>query len=180
MKRFRALSAFLILGAIMALGIGLRLVRLFPAFGSSLARPAVEPGNPLPDFSLTSLDGQTITLEQWRGHPVVINFWATWCPPCRDEMPLLEAAFKDSQGKLVVIGVNYAESPDKVSSFVRQAGITFPIALDQEGIVAERYQVSGYPTTFFVNAEGTLVARHLGQLNQSILDAYLQDLGVAP
>ena len=129
--------------------------------------PAV--GRPAPDFTLTGLDGQTFQLSELRGKPVVINFWATWCGPCRSEMPSLQTAAMRFDGEVVVVGVDQGEEVAPVQAFVDELGVTFPIALDTEMTVGARYNVKGMPTTFFVDADG--VIRHLwvGEMNSVIL-----------
>ncbi len=129
--------------------------------------PAV--GRPAPDFALTTLDGKGFRLSDLRGKPVVINFWATWCAPCRSEMPSLQTAATRFDDAVVVVGVDQGEDARTVQAFVDELGVTFPIPLDKEMVASERYNVKGLPTTYFVDAEG--VIRHLwvGEMNSVIL-----------
>ena len=129
------------------------------------------------NFSLPDLDGQQVTLAEFQGKPVVINFWATWCPPCRLEMPEFQRAYEENQeDDLVILAVNEAEQSEVVRSFFYdQMGYTFTPLLDEEGQVAEAYGAIGLPSTFFVNAAGEVTAVHRGALSQAQLQNYLKD-----
>jgi peroxiredoxin len=129
--------------------------------------PAV--GRPAPDFTLTTLDGQPFRLSDLRGTPVVINFWATWCGPCRNEMPSLQAAATRFDGEIVVVGVDQGEDAATVQAFVDELGVRFPIALDTEMAVGARYNVKGLPITYFVDAEGMIRHLWVGEMNSVIL-----------
>jgi len=135
------------------------------------------PDNLAPDFSLSLLNGGTVALKELRGKPVVINFWATWCPPCRRELPALQAAFESYQGRIGFIAVDVKEDQAKVAAFVKELGLTFPVALDTDGAVSGvAYEVRGIPTTIFVDANGVVVARHVGPLDGPTIDGYLAPL----
>ena len=117
------------------------------------------PGKPAPDFQLQTLDGQSISLSSLRGHPVMINFWASWCGPCRAEMPFLQdiASDKDLAARgLVLLGVNLQESPAEIRKFLDTYGITFTTLLDTQGAVAEAYNVSAIPATYFIDKDGII------------------------
>lgn len=114
-----------------------------------------------PDFALPDLSGRTIHLSEFKGKPILLNFWATWCPPCRTEMPSLERAYQDYKGKgLVVLTINIDQrSPSRVEAFVKEYSLTFPILLDPEWTAAEAYRVFGrVPTTYLINRAGEIVA----------------------
>jgi len=134
-------------------------------------------GDTAHNFSLPNLDGQQVTLAEFQGKPVVINFWATWCPPCRLEMPEFQRAYEAYQeDDLVILAVNAAEQPEVVRSFFYdQMGYTFTPLLDEEGQVGEAYGAIGLPSTFFVNATGEVTAVHRGALSQTQLQNYLED-----
>jgi peroxiredoxin len=135
------------------------------------------PNNAAPDFSLPLLDGGTVNLSQLRGKPTVINFWATWCPPCRRELPALQAAFDRYGDQIGFVAVDVKESRDQVAPFVRELGLTFPIAFDVDGSISNvTYKVRGIPTTVFVDSNGVIVARHVGPLTGSDIDSYLTPL----
>jgi len=116
-----------------------------------------------PAFELPTTDGQSIALAGLRGRLVLLNFWATWCAPCREEMPSMERlyqAFKDRG--LVVLAVNLQESPKQVARFMRNFRLTFPALLDADLTVTGRYQVRGLPATFLIDRQGRVVGQALG------------------
>lgn len=139
------------------------------------ARP--EAGQPAPNFTLNDLDGNEVSLADFRGRPVIVNFWATWCGPCRIEMPELQEAFEARQEEgLAILAVNMEESPEMVSRFFYDdLRLTFTPLLDKEGQVADLYGVFNLPTTYFVNPEGTIAAVHRGPLTGGQIDGYLQE-----
>ncbi|MFZ6018588.1 MAG: TlpA family protein disulfide reductase [Chloroflexota bacterium] len=142
-------------------------------------RQIPQSGQKFPDFSLESLDGEKITFSELVGKPIVVNFWATWCDPCKEEMPLFEAIYRENSG-IVMLGVNYNEPANIIRRFVEERGITFPVLLDADGKIAERFQVFGFPTTYFIDRDGILRSTHVGQLDEQILSSYLEKIGAAP
>ncbi len=139
-----------------------------PAGEPRSALPTVTPGQ-APTVALTTLEGAEVTLAQWQGQGIVLNFWATWCYPCRTEMPAL-AAFHQEQSDIVVIGVNYQESAELAKPFVEELGLSFPILLDEQGLLSKALGVRGLPTTYFINASGEVVGSHTGPLTQQALE----------
>lgn len=121
--------------------------------------PAPREGFPAPDFTLPALDGGDMALSALRGQVVIINLWTAWCPPCREEMPALDEAYRRyrEQG-LVVLGVNSTFQDDEETAvrFVRELGLTFPILLDRQGTVSRRYELQALPTTYFVDRQGVI------------------------
>ena len=138
-------------------------------------RPEV--GEPAPNFTLADLEGNEVSLADFRGQPVIINFWATWCGPCRIEMPELQRTFEERQEDgLAILAVNLQESPEMARRFFYDdLGLTFTPLLDTEGEVANRYGVFNLPTTFFVNPEGTITVVHRGLLTEGQIDGYMQE-----
>jgi cytochrome c biogenesis protein CcmG/thiol:disulfide interchange protein DsbE len=120
--------------------------------------PAPQVGFPSPDFTLESLDSPTITLSSLRGQPVIVNFWASWCPPCRAEMPALQAVYDEYDGQIAILAVNAAnqDSLDDALTFLAEAGTTFPVLLDRDGAVNRLYAVTSLPTTFFIGIDGII------------------------
>jgi len=147
--------------ASLAAGILWTVVSRVPsAVGAPLSSsPSPREGFLAPDFTLDNLQGEKVTLSGLRGKIVVINLWATWCPPCRAEMPALENAYKQYKDSgVVVLGLNVTnqDSEREVPLFVEEFGLTFPILLDRDGSVSALYQLRGLPTTYFVNREGII------------------------
>jgi len=137
-------------------------------------------GSPAEAFELSMMGGEMQKLEDLRGKAVLINFWATWCPPCKEEMPLLDRYAKMYNGELMILGINYEEGERIIEPFVSQAEITFPILLDQNGKVADLYFVKNFPTTFFIDPDGTIRAQHVGLLTEDLLVRYLKTIGIEP
>ena len=131
-----------------------------------------------PDFTLDTLDGGKFKLADHIGQPVVVNFWATWCLPCRAELPAFEQVYRNNRVQgLVVVGVDVAESPDAVAQFVAEAGLTFPIALDTSGETTELYRIQGMPTTFFVGRDGQIKDMVIGgPLTQAAIESKVAEL----
>ncbi|MFN8481762.1 MAG: TlpA disulfide reductase family protein [Anaerolineae bacterium] len=141
-------------------------------------RPAsVERDQLAPLFDLPTTTGQRMALADTAGEVVLVNFWATWCPPCREEMPVIEAAQQKYGPKgFKVVSVNVQEAPDPVAAYIRETGVTFPILLDQEGSVARAYRVQTLPRNFFIARDGRVVRIHPGELTSETIDRYLQEL----
>ena len=178
MDRLRGVL-FLAGGLVIGLIIGAVVLLTLPGNGASARRPAPpSTGVALADFQVEGLNRKQVRLSSLRGKPVVLNFWATWCPPCREEMPLFDRFSKELGDQVVFVGINYDEDPVTVQDFVLDSKITFPIWLDAGGTVSELYYVQSYPNTFFIDAEGILRAQHIGQLNDELLVKYLATLGV--
>ncbi len=138
---------------------------------------SVKVGNPAPDFALPSLDGKTVRLSDLRGQVVLINFWATWCPPCRMEMPAIQDAYEANHQKgFTVLAVSVAEPASSVRSFVQEFGLTFTPLLDSKGEVSSRYQAMGLPTSIFVDREGIIRAIHVGAMTPAQINDYLAEV----
>lgn len=119
--------------------------------------PGPREGFLAPDFTLTTLGGESITLSELRGHPVIVNLWASWCPPCRAEMPAIQQVYEDyRESGLVVLAINttYQDTVGAASAFRQEFGLSVTILLDQEGAVSRQYQLRALPTTFFIDAQG--------------------------
>ena len=138
---------------------------------------SVSVGAPAPDFELQNLASETATLSEMRGKIVVINFWATWCEPCKVEMPFFEKTYARRQPRLEIWGVNFDEPPQQVEKFVEEFNLSFPVLLDPGGNVQDLYRVRGYPTTFVIDEEGIIRFHHIGLLTEDQLESYLDQLG---
>lgn len=118
-----------------------------------------------PDFNLPDMDNELHSLAQFKGKVVMLNFWATWCPPCRREMPSMEAVYQSFQGKpFVVVAINEWETEEIVFPYLGQLDVfpTFPILFDQNGDISKKYNVKGLPTTFIIDKKGRIVYRAIG------------------
>ena len=121
--------------------------------------PAPQAGFLAPDFSLATTTGETIKLSELRGTPVLVNVWASWCPPCRAEMPAMERVYRDfrSQGfQILAVNATNQDDPAQAEAFAQEQGLSFPILLDMDGDVSRLYRVSSLPTSFFVDARGMI------------------------
>ncbi len=125
-----------------------------------------------PDFTLPRLDGdEKLRLAAFAGKPRVVNFWASWCGPCRDEAPLLQDAARQYRGRLVVIGVDYQDFAGDARNFVRKFGLTYPIGRDGNGSLLARWGVTGAPESFFIDRAGRVVAHVPGAVKKETLAA---------
>jgi thiol-disulfide isomerase/thioredoxin len=132
-----------------------------------------------PDFTLVDLEGQSVSLSDYLGTPVMVNFWATWCPPCRAEMPLIQDFQDRYADDFVVLAVNGGETAQEVEAFVSEQGFNMVFLLDPEFAVAELFQVRGFPTSIFITAEGVAEKVHIGELNEPLMVSYLSALGIS-
>ncbi len=121
-------------------------------------------GSSAPDFILKDLDGKKVKLSDHRGEIVLLNFWATWCPPCRAEMPSMEKMKEKMKGKdFIILAVSIdTSSPDRLSDFIEKNGYTFDILHDPEQTVARNYLVMGIPTTYIIDKKGVIVEKSVG------------------
>lgn len=133
-----------------------------------------------PDFTLDLLGGGQVTLSDLRGEVVVINFWASWCPPCREEMPAIEKVYQEYKDRgLVVLAVNttYQDREADAAAFVQNFALTFPIPLDRTGAVSNRYQLRGLPSTYFVDRRGVIRSVVVGgPMSETMILSKIQDL----
>lgn len=132
-----------------------------------------------PDFTLISLDDALVSLSDFRGQAVLINFWASWCAPCRDEMPAIQATYEAHKAEgFVVLGINmtYQDNRKNAEAFAEEYGITFPILLDETGEVTESYGVLGVPTSVFINRDRVIVNTYIGAMTEQQLDTFIQEL----
>lgn len=132
-------------------------------------------GAKAPDFELKTLAGDTVKLSDLKGKKVMLNFWATWCPPCKAEMPAMEEFHKEAGDDVVILAVNIDPHLD-VKAFVDENGITFPIPLDEEDKVNEMYQVLSIPTTYFIDTKGNIGNKYIGAMNFDAMKQYTKDL----
>ena len=139
-------------------------------------------GNLPPDFELNTLAGETVRLSDLKGKKVVLNFWATWCPPCKAEMPHMENYYSKNAEKdnVEILSVNLTTGENRgvkaVQEFIDAYELTFTIPLDEQGIVGDTYQVYSIPTTFMLNTDGTISQKIVGPMDESIMEQLVEDL----
>jgi cytochrome c biogenesis protein CcmG, thiol:disulfide interchange protein DsbE len=166
-----------LLAGLLVVGVAWIWAARLPADGKAAGLPpAPAVGHPAPDFTLTALVGSQVRLADLRGRPVVLNFWATWCPPCRAEMPQLEAASRRYSDQVAVIGVNQVEPAGTVQVFANEVGLTYPIPLDSSGTASRLYGVRSLPTTFFIDREGVIRQIQVGGLTEATLADMLRSI----
>jgi thiol-disulfide isomerase/thioredoxin len=142
------------------------------AEGGEPGLPAV--GDSAPDFSYTDAGGSTHKLSDLRGRVVVLNFWATWCVPCRQEMPALDRVAKEYGDSVVVLGVNKLEQAEQVASFAREIGVGFTLVVNPAGDIPDRYGIRALPTTYVIRPDGTIGQWRPGALDFSTFAADIQ------
>jgi cytochrome c biogenesis protein CcmG/thiol:disulfide interchange protein DsbE len=133
-------------------------------------------GKAAPDLAITTSDGATVRLSQLRGKPVVLNFWASWCAPCRQEAPTLKQAFEARRGRVAFLGVDFQDSPQAARAFEQEVGFPYPVGPAVGGVPAG-YAVDAPPDTFFIDSRGVVTAEFVGPLDGPAIDRYLQLVG---
>lgn len=148
---------------------------VFALYSSLKSDEVVKVGDKAPNFELASIDGKEVKLSDLRGKTVVLNFWASWCIPCKTEMPALVKKYKEYKDKGVeVLGVNIAESDIVVKQFADQTNIKFPLMLDPDREITKLYNIGPIPTTFFIDKDGRVVAKVQNQMNEQMIDEYIK------
>ena len=134
-------------------------------------------GNPAPDFEIELIDGETVTLSGYRGEVVLLNFWGTWCPPCRAEMPALQRTWDEYKDQGVTfLGVAIYDEKADVERFAEAYGITYPLGIDLLGDLTVDYKVTSFPTTFLIDREGKEVRRIVNPVNEGFLRIFLNGM----
>ncbi|WP_027965033.1 redoxin domain-containing protein [Halalkalibacillus halophilus] len=127
-------------------------------------------GSEAPDFELETLEGEIVQLSDYRGQKVMINFWATWCPPCRAEMPDMQSVYEDEEVEILAVNLSSTEAArSDVVNFVDDFGLTFPILLDKYEEVANLYEISPVPTSYLVDTNGVIQFKMIGPLNYEMM-----------
>lgn len=145
--------------------------------------PFMMSGKPAPAFTLRALDsGQPVSLEQFRGKPVVINFWASWCGPCKYEHPVIEWGHREFGGEAQFLGVIFEDTEENAQQFLQQLGTSFPQLVDPRSRVAVDYGVAGVPETYFIDANGVIQGKHVGPIDPQSLTTRIRALtgGASP
>jgi peroxiredoxin len=184
--------------AIVALLIGIFLVNMFQdqqekkakeeaaqlakeSMDLSDAKQGLTKGDRPPDFALTTLDGEEVNLSDYRGKKVIVNFWATWCPPCKAEMPHMEKYYEKNSKKenVEILAVNLTSQDDgkkAVEQFVDGYKLTFPILMDEKGDVGDQYRAFTIPTTYMIDTNGIIQHKILGPMNEDMMGKMIQQM----
>ena len=135
-------------------------------------------GSKAPDFSLLNLDGESVSLSDFEGRPMFINFWRINCAPCREEMPHLQAMYEERQGsELVVLNINTGDDASSIEQFLQINGFSLSVLLDTDIVVARRYAIPGTPTAFFIDKEGIIKAKVIGPFpSKTAIDSRLSEI----
>ena len=134
-------------------------------------------GRPAPDITLQTVEGETVSLSALRGRPVIVNFWASWCVPCRRETPdLVDAYLERGDSGFTVVGVNLQEARKPARDFAEKYGVTYPVVLDSDGDVAKAYRLSGLPESWIVDSQGILRERKIGAFSRAELAKMLDSV----
>jgi thiol-disulfide isomerase/thioredoxin len=135
-------------------------------------------GELAPDFQLQSLGGEAISLSELRGSPVMLNFWTTWCPPCRAEMPYIQQIYEEWSGRgLVLLAINIGESSAQAKGFLEFYNLSLPVLLDTKKNVARKYNITGIPATFFIDEDGIIQEKIIGAFpSKEAIEGYLDSI----
>jgi thiol-disulfide isomerase/thioredoxin len=147
-------------------------VWLLPEMASATPS-APQAGKMAPPIELENLDGKSVSLAEYRGHPVLVNFWAQWCGPCRSEMPAIDAVAR-ANPNVVVLAVDVLDGPALVRQYLQEVPLGFAPVLDLDGRVAGAYKVTSLPSSFFVGPDGVIRAINVGPMDQSTIEAKLK------
>jgi cytochrome c biogenesis protein CcmG/thiol:disulfide interchange protein DsbE len=161
---------------LLAFGLVLALLALL-GWGLMKAQAGPRSQGQAPEFTLSTFHGEEISLSELRGQVVVINFWASWCPPCRDEAPYLETTWQKYRDQgVVLLGVDYVDTEDEALAYIEEFGITYPNGPDVGTRISQAYRIQGVPETFFVATDGTLRGVKVGPLVPPELDERIDGL----
>lgn len=172
----------MLLTAVLALGVVWLFVSRVPVTATSGGAPPPSPreGFTAPDFTLDLLGGGQVTLSDLRGQVVVVNLWASWCPPCRAEMPAIENVYRALKDEgLVVLAVNttYQDGEREAAAFAQDFGLSFPIPLDTRGAVSRRYRLTALPSTYFIDRRGIIRSVIVGgPMSQAAIQSKVEEL----
>jgi cytochrome c biogenesis protein CcmG, thiol:disulfide interchange protein DsbE len=173
---------FLLIGG---LGIGFLLGGLILWFGTprlenplTVGKSLPKIGAQIPDFKVTDLKGNKVTGNSFQGKPLIINFWATWCAPCKLELPLLQDTAHKYEKNINLIAVDSDETGEVVKKYVAQNNYNLPVMMDESGEMSNAFGVHAFPVTFFIDEKGILQSIHIGQLDEKLIATYLNSIGI--
>lgn len=187
-KKWKVGIGYILAGLVLGAGLGILIMLNFGGSGNisgfiqshllNLSSQGPIVGKPAPDFTLVDIHGETVRLSSLHGKPVLVNFWATWCIPCEQEMPMIESAYQKEGAQFEVLAVNADEPDAKVRDYVNKMGLTFTILLDPGGTVQSQYRLNGYPSSFFIDRDGVIRDEHIGIMDSTQLTKSLLKVGV--
>lgn len=176
-KTYKLLIILAITGIVIALAFaGLLLTQGMPK-NSLSSKPSAAAKEPAPDFTLSAINGRDFHLGDHKGKPILINFFASWCLPCREEMPVIEKIVREYGPKGVVfLGVAVDDTEEKMKDFIAKYGVTFPVGLDKTAAIQKSFDLYGIPTTYFINRQGIISYTHAGAVTEELLRHELDKL----
>lgn len=140
----------------------------------------LKPGSTAPDFTLNALDGKQISLTDYRGKKVILNFWATWCPPCREEMPEMQRFYKEYEQQdveILAVNLEYSETkPEKIRDFVKEYDLSFPIPLDERNTIGKQFRAVSIPTSYFIDERGIIQKMHIGPMDYEFMEDEINNM----
>jgi cytochrome c biogenesis protein CcmG, thiol:disulfide interchange protein DsbE len=166
----------ILIGALALAGYGIYASRQVQQGMQAVASVMLD--QPAPPFELEDMQGNLVRLEDLKGKIVVLNFWATWCGPCVQEMPIFQKYQDMYPDDLVVLGIDMQEDPRRVTDFLKNIDVRYTIVIDGPGDVGRAYNVLGLPTTFFIDQDGVARIHHIGSISESGFEDYLEKLGL--
>jgi len=169
MAKSKAIWLFLGLGVGVLIGLAVLIFRdLSPVDEQFIPSP----GATLPNFSAQDLDGNPVSLDQVAGKPILINFWASWCQPCMEELPYLQQIYEQFGGDLIVIGINADDTLSDMRAVADELQLTFPIWNDPQGTISRKMLISALPTSYFIDQDGTILGSYIGIVDDSVVAKY--------
>lgn len=176
-RRFQTRQLVLVLGSVLAIS-AILVVFVLPPSGADEETAGVEDPtvtNPAPEVELVNFSGETLRLSDFEGRPVVLNFWASWCPPCIAEMPDFERVNQAVGDRVMFIGVNFQDDADQAARLAVETGVTYLLVRDPQGLIFQQFDGLGMPTTVFIDASGSVREVVTGQMSESQLRAKIAE-----
>lgn len=163
---------WIIVGVLAALAVA---VAVFATLDTG-AKPRTEDMGPAPDFIVKIIDGKKVSLKDFRGKPLVINFWASWCPPCREETPILVKVANRYRGRIRFLGIVFQDTVANVRTFEKEFDVPYENALDPTEAAAHAYKITGVPETFVIDSNGRLRASWIGAIDEKRLTGFVKSV----